>query len=1015
MSENQYFAAKEAKVTADTLLKRAHAWYNQLYTNGYLGKVRDMWMAYHGCYYTTPGSAHKISFSGEQGELVNLAVNHIRNIAQHILVMITSQRPAMQARATNADYKSIVQTKLAEGLLDYYMREKRLEKYLRTAVEYAIVFGTGYIKISWNATSGEVYEISEETGSPIYEGDVEFKNLSPYDVVFDMSKETAYEQDWVLCRTFKNKFDLAAKFPEEADRIKGLQTKSDLFRYRMDLMAYDDTDDVPVYEFYHRRTESMPDGRYLLFLERDIVLMDTPMPYRSLPVYRIAPSEILGTPYGYTPLFDLLPIQDAVNSLYSTVLTNQHAFGTQNIWVPEGANISLKGLEGGLNILQGQPNMKPEPLNLTQTPAEIFNSINMFERLLETLSGVNSVARGNPEASLKSGAALALVQSQALQFISGLQQQYVQLVEDVGTGMINMLKDFAAVPRVAMIVGKSNASYIEKEFSGDDLSQVNRVIVEIGNPLSKCLAKDTPVLMFDGSTKMVQDVVIGDEIMGPDSKKRTVSNVNSGKEMMYEIVSKDKNQEVKYGCNESHILTLRYCSDDYRYKAKKGEVLDISVRDYLKLTDRQKRLLQGFKTGVEFTEKSVEIPSYILGLWLGDGHSEAPALTSMDDVLVNEWCDYAKSLNLKVRVQENAQPNKSKVYFITSGEASGKSDRNQFKNHLRGYELINNKHIPKNYLINSRKERLLLLAGLIDTDGTLVSDKTFIITQKSEKLTKDIVFLSRSLGFRTTFKQKTNKDGYVYYRVSIGGNIWEIPTKLERKQIKNKNHCRNWLNYGIEVKPVGEGTYYGFTLKEEPHFVLGDFSVTHNTTAGKLEMAREMMQYGIVKNPEDFFSVLETGRLDVLTDETYRELMLIRQENEALAAGEKVPVLGIDKHLEHINHHKTILSDPTLRRDEQLSKNVLDHIQEHIDQLRTFDPGLLQLIGEQPLGPAGGSPPAPQNPDAGLNQSAPMGGIDEMMQPQPQPAMPNMPQMPQVDANMLPNPQIQQQAMGNVK
>ena len=53
---------------------------------------------------------------------------------------------------------------------------------------------------------------------------------------------------------------------------------------------------------------------------------------------------------------------------------------------------------------------------------------------METLSGVNSVARGNPEASLQSGTALAMVQSQALQFMSGLQQSYIQLIEDVGTG-----------------------------------------------------------------------------------------------------------------------------------------------------------------------------------------------------------------------------------------------------------------------------------------------------------------------------------------------------------------------------------------------------------------------------------------------------------------------------------------------------------------------------------------------------------------------------------------------------
>lgn len=673
MSDTKYFAAKESKETAGILLARANSWYNQLYNNGYLAKVRDMWLAYHGCYYTGQGSSHKITFGGEQGELVNLAVNHLRNIAQHILVMITSNRPAMQARATNSDHKSAIQTMLAESLLDYYMREKRLEKYLRTATEYAVVFGSGYLKMDWNATTGEIYEINEETGTPVYEGDVEFRNLSPFDVVFDMSKDTAHGHDWVLCRTFKNKFDLAAKYPEQADRIKGLQTKSDIFRYRMDLMAYDDTDDIPVYEFYHKKTEAMQEGRYLLFLESDIILLDTGMPYRSLPVYRISPSDILGTPYGYTPLFDILPIQDAINSLYSTILTNQHAFGVQNIYIPRGADVSMKALEGGLNIIEGNANAgKPEALNLTATPKEVFEFLAMLERTMETISGVNSVARGNPESSLKTGAALALVQSQALQFISGLQQQYVQLLEDVGTGLIVMLRDFAAVPRIAMIVGKNNSSFIEREFTGDDLSEVNRVIVEVGNPLSK-------------------------------------------------------------------------------------------------------------------------------------------------------------------------------------------------------------------------------------------------------------------------------------------------------------------------------------------------------TVAGKLELAQQMMQYGIVKNPEDFYSVLETGRIDVMTDESYRELLLIRQENEQLVQGNEVRALAIDKHLQHINHHKTVLSDPKLRMDENLSANVLNHIQEHINLLRQTDPALLQLIGEQPLGPVNGTPPGPQGP-TDINQSAPPMPQQGPMGPAPGPGeLPNMPNMPQVNADMLPNPAAQQAAMGNVK
>ena len=82
---------------------------------------------------------------------------------------------------------------------------------------------------------------------------------------------------------------------------------------------------------------------------------------------------------------------------------------------------------------------------------------------------------------------MALMASMSIQYMSGLQRSYTQLIEGIGTGLINILKDYASVPRVAAIVGKTNRSEM-KEFTGDDLSNVNRVMVDIGNPLARTTA-----------------------------------------------------------------------------------------------------------------------------------------------------------------------------------------------------------------------------------------------------------------------------------------------------------------------------------------------------------------------------------------------------------------------------------------------------------------------------------------------------------------------------------------------
>jgi len=224
-------------------------------------------------------------------------------------------------------------------------------------------------------------------------------------------------------------------------------------------------------------------------------------------------------------------------------MTNQATFGVQNVLVPKGSDLSVSQVAGGLNLMEYDPkgnNAKPEALNLTQTPAVIFNFMQMIEKLMETISGVNSVARGNPEASLKSGAALALVQSMAIQFSQNLQRAYAQLIEDVGTGTINILKDFAATPRVAAIAGKSNRPLL-KEFVGDDLKAINRVMVDMGNPITRTTAGKTQLAetllqneLIDNADQYIQVVTTG--ILQPiiEGKQSQLSLIKGENEMLSE-------------------------------------------------------------------------------------------------------------------------------------------------------------------------------------------------------------------------------------------------------------------------------------------------------------------------------------------------------------------------------------------------------------------------------------------------------------------------------------------------
>jgi hypothetical protein len=510
---NVYFAADKAEVKVRVLREKSSDWFAGINDSNYLNKIERSYKAYYGDYYGSSGHGdHAISFGGENGELVNLAVNHYRNLARHIHVMVTGTRPAFQCRAVNTDRKSMIQAKLGNGLLDYYMREERLEEILKDAVQYAIVLGSGYVKLEWNSNKGEIHDVVEpdpnsihstdEDGIPldeqgnvldgfnIHEGDVDFSLISPYDVVFDATKEYYDKNDWVLVRSKINKYDLAAKYPELRKQIIELDTvdKHMMVKNSSAYSKRNETSDVFIYEMFHKRTASMPDGNYFMYCNEEVILEDTVLPYRGLPVYRITPSNIIGTPYGYSDMFDLLPLQEMLNSLYSTAATNINAFGIQSILAPRGCDIEPEDVGDGMQFLKYNAQFgKPEPLQLVATSPEVYQMMNLLEKTMETLSGVNSVARGNPEQSLRSGNALALVQSQALQFVSGLQQSYIRLLEDVGTGLINLLKDFAKAPRMIAIAGINNTSEM-KEFKSEDITSINRVIVDAGNALMQSTA-----------------------------------------------------------------------------------------------------------------------------------------------------------------------------------------------------------------------------------------------------------------------------------------------------------------------------------------------------------------------------------------------------------------------------------------------------------------------------------------------------------------------------------------------
>lgn len=371
-----------------------------------------------------------------------------------------------------------------------------------------------------------------------------------------------------------------------------------------------------------------------------------------------------------------------------------------------------------------------------------------------------------------------------------------------------------------------------------------------------CHASGTGILMADGHIKKVEDVVVGDMLMG-ENGLRTVLSLKQGRETMYEIIPVKGNPFV---VNESHILSLhtyarKYVKGSWKETGKNkytwfSFIQNISVKDYLK----KSITYQGFSKlrccGVpEFLQsinsEDLTIRPYHLGLFLGDGSMErGPAIHNRHEEIYPAIEEIAKQFNIGIRKKEQSD-SKGVSYFFTNG-INAEYTENPIQHEFRklGIDVhCRNKFIPHIYKTSSYDDRLELIAGLIDTDGYL-SCNTYEYVSASKKLADDMTFVCRSVGLHVTISHKIVKD-VTYYRLNVSGDTDKIPCRREKKKATTRMQIKSVLVTGFEVNKLDVNDYYGFTLDGDHLYLTEDFIVHHN--CGKTLEALEIIKYHNVK------------------------------------------------------------------------------------------------------------------------------------------------------------------------
>ncbi len=451
-------------------------------------------------YYGLPSNASPFDVStvgamGEQGELSALQVNHVWRLGQRLLTQAVSDDFGWQPVAANGDTSSQEQAAIASSVLEQVKREFRLRRTLQEVCEMALVDAWAWFAVRWDPAAGALYDKDPKTGAAFYEGKLRVTVHPWWRTIANLSKHDS-QHSWVIICDWINKWDLAAKYgagdtpTARAMRERILSHGAD---HRMILdwqrtsrgssLDEDEREEIPVFTLFHRATPAVPFGREVVFLaDGRTVLYDGHSTYgEDLPCFRVSTSDMLNTPYGMSPLVNLLSLQSVTNVLTSSVATNNINNALQNIAVPEASNWSMKETDG-MRIWESNGDKLPQGINLVSSSPETYKLIEILKAEMEGLVGLNAVALGQPDGQL-SGVAMALLDSKAQQAATAFMLAKYEAVEDMGTAILDRYKRFARTPRALEVTVGEGRKYMLKDFTGAKLGEKPRVVVEGRNSL----------------------------------------------------------------------------------------------------------------------------------------------------------------------------------------------------------------------------------------------------------------------------------------------------------------------------------------------------------------------------------------------------------------------------------------------------------------------------------------------------------------------------------------------------
>lgn len=390
------------------------------------------------------------------------------------------------------------------------------------------------------------------------------------------------------------------------------------------------------------------------------------------------------------------------------------------------------------------------------------------------------------------------------------------------------------------------------------------IIVAARPAVGKALALDTPLPTPSGWTTM-GEVRVGDALLGADGRPTTVVAVT-------EVMTGRPCYEVEFSDGSTIVADAEHLWQTSTRAERRGlREVSASVRTTLEIAEtlRCETSDQRLNHSIALTQP-LDLPAadlplspYVLGAWLGDGESAGARLTSADTEMVM----LLEAEGIAVR------PMGGMLYSLTlpterPQARDDNDDHGSVKGLLRKIGVLGNKHIPATYLRASEAQRRALLAGLLDTDGTVTLSGCPQFTTTSERVAEDVYELVVGLGYRCGHTRKAVKgrrpESSTAHTLTFSAD--EQVFRLERKNLLHKERGartfeRRSSRFVTAVRPVPSVPVRCVQVSNSDHLYLAGRSMipTHNSTFA-LDVARAAaIKHGL---PSVVFS-LEMSRTEI--------------------------------------------------------------------------------------------------------------------------------------------------------